>query len=176
MDRLERIKAARAAMDAKAIAEIQKKNDKVARLTNAIKALSGRLAEMMKVADCMVENRMSFGGTWYSCGMAYGDFFETNGIKHGIGFVFQYESGRGRNVNNRVGVIGIGIEGGGCCGNDIVIDRDGDIIKNPLDHVIGCWTKENAYYDFCSKANEFLKGFNEFEKKFYDYVDNLAWW
>ena len=174
MDRLERIKAARAAMDAQAIAEMQKKSDKVARLTNAIKGLSGRLGEMMKVADCMVANRMSFGGTWYTLGMPHGDNFETNGIKHGIGFVFDYTRGW-RDKNNRIAVVGIGIEGGGCCGNDIIIDRDGDIIKNPLDHVIGCWTKENAYFDFCSKAAEFLKGFDEFEKKFYDYVDNLVW-
>ena len=174
MDRLERIKAARAAMDAAALAEEEKKNNKIAHYTNAIKALSGRLAEMMKVADCMVENRMSFGGTWYSCGMAHGDIFETNGIKHGIGFVFDYKRGWG-DKNNRTAVVGIGIEGGGCCGNDIVIDRYGLIIKNPLDHVIGLWTKEDAYFDFCGKANEFLKGFDKFEKEFYDYVDNLAW-
>ena len=175
MDRLERIKAARAAIDAAALAEMQRKNDKIAHYTNAIKALSGRLTEMMKVADCMVANRMSFGGTWYSLGMPHGDNFETNGIKHGIGFVFQYEGGWGRSINHRIGVIGIGIEGGGCCGNTIVVDRDGDIIKNPLDHVIGLWTKENAYSDFCGKANEFLKEFDKFEKEFYDYVDNLAW-
>ena len=167
MDRIERIRAAKAAMDAEAMAEAEKKNKNITKFTNAIKALSGRLNELMVVGDEMFKNRISFGGTFYTCGMPYGEKFESNGITHELGFIFEYYRGK------RVKLIGIGIEGGGCCGNDIVINREGEIITNPLDRVFGGWTEENAYDDFCSKAAKVIYGFDAFEKKFYDYVDSL---
>ena len=173
MDRLEKIRAKRASLDAEALAREEKKAKAIAHCTSAIKRLATRLTAMMVLADEMVKNRISFGGTNYIHGLSFGDNFETNGITHNIGFVFEYPKGRGMDINYRMRVIGIGIEGGGCCGNDIVIDRNGDIVINPLDHVIGCWTKENAFHDFSNKVTQFLNGFDEFEKKFYDYVDNL---
>ena len=175
MDRLERIRAKRASLDAEALEKHLQMNNKVFTLANEIKGLESRLGEMFKVADEMVKQRISFGGTHYHLGMDFGDNFETNGIDHNIGFVFKYEEGRGRSTNlkYRLGVIGIGIEGGGCCGNDLVIDRNGEIIVNPLNRVIGCWTKENAYFDYCDKVERFLNGFDAFEKRFYDYIDNL---
>ena len=173
MDRIEKIRAKRASMDAEADAKVQAMNDNVARYTKAIKGLKNRLNEMFKVADEMVKERIRFGGANYSHGMEFGDVFETNGISHNLGFVFEYEKGWGRSFSHRVSVIGIGIEGGGCCGSDLVIDRNGDIIDNPIDKVIGCWTKENAYFDYCKKVERFLNGFDAFEKRFYDYIDNL---
>jgi hypothetical protein len=128
---------------------------------------------MFKVADEMVANRIRFGGAHIHLGMESGDVFETNGIDHNLGFYFEYEKGYGRSFSHRLGVLGIGIAGGGCCGSDIMIDRNGDIIKNPLDYVIGLWTSLDAYNDFCGKTSRFLKEFDEFERKFYDYVDNL---
>ena len=173
MDRLEKIRAKRAELDAEADAKVQAMNDNVARYTKAIKGLKNRLNEMFKVADEMVANRIRFGGVRIHLGMESGDIFETNGIDHNLGFYFEYKKGWGRRLHARIGVLGIGIEGGGCCGNNIMIDRNGDIIKNPLSHVIGLWTYDDAYHDFCGKASRFLKEFDEFERKFYDYVDNL---
>ena len=173
MDRIEKIRAKRASMDAEADAKVQAMNDNVARYTKAIKGLKNRLNEMFKVADEMVANRIRFGGAHIHLGMEWGDVFETNGIDHNLGFYFEYKKGWGREFHARIRVLGIGIAGGGCCGSDIMIDRNGDIIKNPLDNVIGLWTYEKAYGDFCGKAERFLNGFDVFEKRFYDYIDNL---
>lgn len=156
MDRLERIRAAKAAMDAEARRNEAAKAKVIKHFNDAFKKLGACLNELMVV-----------GGAFYTCGMAYGKKFESNGITHELGFIFEYYRGK------RVKLIGIGIKGGGCCGNDLVIDRNGQIIRNPLNHVIGGWTEEDAFRDFSYKCRTFFNGFDAFEKKFYDYVDNL---
>jgi len=171
--RIEKVRAKRQALDAQAREVEEMRNSKIKHYTDAIKHLAPRLKEMMEVADEMVMNKISFGGQWLSHGIPHGDNFETNGIKHGVGFVFQYEKGWGRSLNHRLGVIGVGIEGGGCCGKSLVVSKDGDIVVNPLDKVIGTWTYDDAFHDFIGKAESFLKGFDAFESRFYDYVDNL---
>jgi hypothetical protein len=172
-DRLEKIRATRALMDAQAIAEENRKNNEVKRYTDAIKALKDRINEMIVLADAMVENKISFGGDYVSNGLRFGDNFEIDGIDHRLGFVFEYQTGRGRDINYRLRTLGIGIEGGGYDGYDILIDRNGDIIKNPLKYAIGLRAKEDAYHDFCNKAKRVLQAFDGFEQKFYNYIDNL---
>jgi hypothetical protein len=173
MDRLEKIRAKRAELDADAMKKVNQMMENITLQTSNIKALESRIKEIMVVADEMVKNKIRFGGAWIHLGMEHGDIFETNGITHQLGFIFEYQKGRGRDFPYRLSVVGIGIQGGGCDYQDIVVDRNGDIIKNPLNHVIGCWTQLNAYNDFCNKTSRFLKEFDEFERKFYDYVDNL---
>ena len=177
--RIERIKSTRKSLDKMANLKEEIANNKVEEYKTAIELLQPRLEEMFKVADEMVKNNIHFGKRLCSITGMEHDEFETDGINHGIGFVFSYEKGgsfrfNGDEIRHRTAVIGIGIRGGGCCGEDIIVNRMGNIIKNPMDIVIGLRGKEQARSDFFGKANSFLQGFDKFEGCFYDYVDSLG--
>jgi len=170
MDRLEKIRAKRASLDAEALAEEQRKEFNINYYTNAIRGLSKRVADMMAVADEMVKNRLHFGDKKRSVG----DWFETNSLDHNLGFVFKYVENKGTLFNYRLSVIGIGIKGKGGCSydNNFIVGRNCEIISSPVDF-IGCWSNNDPFEDYCKKANRFLNEFNEFEGEFYEYVDSL---
>ena len=177
--RIERIISKRNALNSSEELREEIANKKVEEYTTAIEQLQPRLEEMFKIADEMVKNSIHFGKRIREIGGMERDEFETDGINHGIGFVFSYDDGygtfhfKGDDIKHRTAVIGIGIKGGGCCGRDIIINRMGYVIKNPMDFVIGLRTIEIARSDFFGKANSFLQGFDKFEARFYDYVDSL---
>ena len=178
--RIKRINSTRKSLDEMANLKEEIANKKVEEYKTAIERLQPRLEEMFKVADEMVKNNIHFGKRIGSITGMESDEFETDRINHGIGFVFSYEQGRGGTfhfggdaIKYRTAVIGIGIEGGGWCGEDIIVNRMGNIIKNPMDIVVGLRGKEEARSDFFGKAESFLKKFDGFEQRFYDYVDSL---
>ena len=166
MNRFEKIRAKRQSLDAQEMAREQKAANEVAAYTARIKALAPRIDELTQIAGELLRNDLPLGRPradwWYEKGE-----LETDGISHRLGFVMHCENGK------RMFCYEIGIEGGGCDGNDIVVDRCGNITKNPLDKVIGLWTSERAHWDFCNKCERLLSAFDAFEEKVFDYVDNM---
>lgn len=165
MNRIEKIRAKRQALDAQAKSEQERKEQTVKFYTNRLKQFAPRINELMQLAMELLKNDIPLGKRYKDL-VFYKDEFVTEGIHHRLGFYFKYENGRRY-------LLGIGIEGGGCCGHDLAVNTNGTIIKNPLDIIIGCRDYEKAYTDFCGKCQDFLEEFDEFEKKVFDYVDNL---
>ena len=165
MNRIEKIRAKRQALDAQAKSEQERKEQTVKFYTNRLKQLAPRINELMRLAGELLKNDIPLGRRQEQH-FGYQDEFVTEGIYHRLGFYIKYKDGYNY-------LIGIGIEGGGCCGNDLVVDNNGTITENPIDEKHARWYYNKAYEDFCHKCQEFLGGFDKFEKKVFDYVDNL---
>jgi len=166
MDRLEKIRAKRQELDEQKQNECDERIRKVEDYTNAIKALAPRLKELHSLATECVKNGIPLGNRKSLHGEVHFPEFVSEWWYHRPGFIVSQYPKPNEEIT-------FGIIGGGACGNSLVIDKDGNIIKNPLDKVCGCWTYENAHHDFCNKCQSFLKSFDEFEKGFLAYIDSL---
>ena len=100
---------------------------------------------------------MPIGEKYYDHGF-YFDRLKTDGIHHNIGFV----------INHHI-LEGIGIEGGGCCGRDLCVGADGNIIRGmPLRYCDGSYSEGEH-----RKMRRLLDGFCEFERNVINYIENL---
>ena len=136
-----------------------KKLEAIEYCKNAIKALAPRLTELMQIGDALIKNGISFGKR-----TGYYEEFITNGLSHRLGFYFKYSK-------DNSPLIGIGIKGGGCCGRNLAVNEKGDMVVkiDPNYHSY----KYSGFNDYCNKCKQFLKDFDSFEKRVYEYVDNL---
>lgn len=129
----------------KKVAEISRADAYRLSLVKKIKALAPRLAELKKVADALTMSNIPFNK------------FITNGLSHQVGF-FE-PRGFHREPKEKL-PCAFGIMGGEWNGEDFEIDFDGNIISNNSRKKI-------------REMEEVLSKFNDFEKKFYEYVDSL---
>ena len=129
-----------------------------------IKRLAGRVDALITIARSLIQNRIPFGRQSLTMCGGLQDELVADGINHNIGFYFRYERGHKY-------FIGVGIKGGGCCGNDIAVDGDGDIVIN-IDPYYSSY-RYDGYHDYCNKCKKFLQSFDEFEQRVNEYVDNL---
>ena len=164
-ERISKIANKRVQLDNESAAEMKQRIDTICNLTDRIKAFQPRIAALMKVCAALCENKISIGKRIYRLG-SYDEEFIAEGFFHKLGFYFV-------RFNRSSYLRGIGIRGGGACGNDLAVDERGFIFENPLNKAFGLWTEDKAYHDFKRKAESFLKGFDDFEKAVYEYVDNL---
>jgi hypothetical protein len=164
-ERISKIANKRVQLDNESIAENQQRVNTICNLTDRIKACQPRIAALMKVCAALCENKISIGKKIYRLG-GYDEEFIAEGFFHKIGFYFV-------RFNRSNYLRGIGIRGGGACGNDFAVDERGFIFENPIERNCGRWTNDNAYRDFKDKAEKFINDFDAFEKAVYDYVDNL---
>ena len=140
-----------------------KKLETIEYYKNAIKSLASRLAELIKIGDALIENGISFGKRTKAI-IGYDEEFITNGITHKLGFYFKYSK-------DNSPMIGIGIKGGGCCGRDLAVNKEGDMVVKIDPHYHSYMYF--GFNDYCNKCKQFLENFDEFEKRVYEYVDNL---
>ena len=119
--------------------------------------LGERINTLITLGRKLLELGMPIGEKYYECGFYY-DKFVTDGIHHNIGFVVTH------------GVLeGIGIEGGGCCGGDLCVGADGNIIKGlPFKYRDGYYVKGEHL-----KMKRLLDGFQEFEEGVIKHIENL---
>lgn len=94
---------------------------------------------MIKIGNALVTNNLQYGS------------FKTNGLSHKLGLYFKGKS-----------IVGLGIEGGGYCGEDLAVNAQGAVIVHP-----------SILLDYIGKCEDFLAEFDNFEKKLFIYVDNL---
>lgn len=119
--------------------------------------LGERINTLITLGRTLLELGMPIGEKYYEHGFYY-DKFVTDGIHHNIGFV----------INHRI-LEGIGIEGGGCCGGDICVGADGNIIRGlPFKYRDGSCVKGEHL-----KMKRLLDGFCEFERNVINYIENL---
>lgn len=164
-ERLNKIVGRRKELDAKATEKQEQRRMVIENCNSAFKNLAPRISDLIKICTCLLENNISIGIRTKDI-IGYNEEFVTDGVRHGLGFYFRYNNGTRT-------LIGIGIEGGGACGHDLAVDENGNIVVNPLNKVIGLWTYDDAYNDFYRKCQRFFEYFDSFEKRVFDYVDNL---
>ena len=123
--------------------EIAKQNEKQA-LIDLIATYADRIKAIIEVGSKLVENKMPLGKQ--NC-------FQSNGWDHRFGFMVE-----GSLILNPDAwkIIGIGREGGGWAGNDFLVNSDGEVIEYSQIYNCESWTEK----------------FEQFEKDFYNYVDN----
>lgn len=122
------------------IAEVKSQEEKIIDFQNKILTLSNRIAPLIKIGNALVTNNLQYGS------------FKTNGLSHRLGLYC-----KGKNV------VGLGIMGGGYCGEDFAVNAQGAFIEHPSKSLI----------DYIGKCEQFLEEFDDFEKKLFKYVDNL---
>ena len=119
--------------------------------------LGERINTLITLGRTLLELGMPIGEKYYEYGFFY-ERFKTDGIHHNIGFVITH------------GILeGIGIEGGGCCGGDLCVGADGNIIRGlPRKYSDGSYRKGEH-----QKMKQLLDGFCEFERNVVNYIENL---
>ena len=143
-DRLNKIASVAENVENAAIAkEIAEQNEKQA-LIDLIATYADRIKAIIEVGSKLVENKMPLGKK--NC-------FQSNGWDHRFGFMVE-----GSLILNPDAwkIIGIGREGGGWAGNDFLVNSDGEVIEYSQIYNCESWTEK----------------FEQFEKDFYNYVDN----
>ena len=161
-DRINKIAERRNILDAQQRAIECGKIKTIGDLANGIKALTPRIKELITVGVALLANNIPFGKV--SGGWEAHEEFITNGITHELGFFFKF-------AKDNSPLLGIGIKGGGCDGHDLAVNADGEFVININPYKKGY--NYDGYYDYCRKYKQFIKDFDEFEKKVYQYVDNL---
>lgn len=163
-ERLGKIANKGAQMIADANAEEERKKEIIKKYEQDIKALAPRIKQLMEIAVALLKNNIPLGKRGTTITGSYDDAFETDGIHHGLGFFFRYERGYKY-------LVGIGIKGGGCCGKDLAVNKDGDMVVKIDPHYHSYMYF--GFNDYCNKCKTFLQKFDDFEKNVNDYVDNL---
>lgn len=156
MNRIENIRAAAQRRDTQMENENRRISLLVQNRMGKIKALAPRFEDLMDVAAELKCNgftlgkRVPVGG----CGFLYEEFL-SNGIDHRVGF-----------FTHNGAIIGFGIQGGGCNGEHVVWNVRGEYIQHLSE-------KDWNDYTIKQKLDKFLNNFEDFEKRFYEYVDSL---
>ena len=162
IDRINKIVERRKILDTQQKDIEREKAKTIADLKNGIKSLAPRIKELITVGEILLENNISFGNR-VGFRREYEEFI-TNGITHELGFFFKFGK-------HNSPLLGIGIKGGGCDGHDLAVNIYGEIVINIDPYAKGY--NYDGYYDYCRKYKQFINDFDEFESKFYQYVENL---
>ena len=130
---------------------------------NKVIALAPRIKKLMEIAKAMLASDVPFGKRTKDM-IGYDEEFITDGIKHHLGFYFEF-------AKDNSPLIGIGIKGGGCCGRNLAVDVNGNMVVkiDPYYHSY----QYDGYWDYCHKCKELLNNFDGFERRVYEYVESL---
>ena len=170
--RLDNISNWRSREDQRLVDEANAKQSKIGQMISQVRALRPRIQEILETANAASEAGIPLGGSrgFYSEGTDP-DYFEAEGIYHRVGVYPDWRLGGGPRSNGRNHYTYMGIENGGANGKYNFI-TDGDLVcgryeEKPYNNV-------SDYPDFEYDLNKFLKGFDDFESRFYKYIDDLT--
>lgn len=131
-----------------------------------LKSLSERINKMWDIYQTCINRNIVIGKVFNA--MIGKDYeFETDGCRHTLGFYFTVSTLYGFGGRE---IAGFGIKGGGCDGQDVLIDRDGNIIDSRVWYYYGNPYNNRSITD---KIYKILKNFDEFERKFYAAVESV---
>lgn len=155
--------------DARMKSEIKRSREShICELLDKVESFAPRMKELMKVARSLRANRIPLG-KYHNGPRACAPQFVSDGIAHRLGFIVDSNPFWNRDLLDPVG---LGIIGGGACGNDIQFNEDGKLCEvfrcSGMPGNVGSWWDSDIRH-----LEEFVAGFDEFERKFYEYVDNL---
>lgn len=154
-ERLEKIRDAKAKMDAQKETEIRTLSEKKEVFRTKLMPYSSRIKDLLTIARTLMCNKIPLGKCKKNGPFADYEFV-TEGINHKFGFFIPYRWDH----PHRGLLIGLGYMGGGACGDDLVIDERGIVVK---------WSD----YMFQTRYDRLESDFLAFEKAVLDYVDNL---
>ena len=154
-DKLARIRAKRAELDAQEEAKILKREMQVEALETEIEGMAKEIEEMCVCARELRVNKLPVGRNIPFHGIPHEEF--VCGGDNEIGFYFSSSF--------------VGIACGGANGSRLVVNPYGKIVFSTLTNATVSDNK--AYEYFCNDASDFLNGFNEFKCKFEYYITNL---
>jgi hypothetical protein len=123
--------------------EIAKQNEKQALIAH-IATYADRIRAIIEVGSALVRNEMPLGES---------DCFQARGLDHRFGFMVE---GNRIISPDKWKIIGIGRKGSGWADNDFLVNFEGEVIE----------------YDDIYTCESWTKVFEQFEKDFYNYVDN----
>lgn len=176
MDRIAKIEAYAKARNEQMSQEAYNKQAHVVELLNTVRSFAPRMKELMKVGISMYEKNIPFGPLCNEPGASDCDdrVFFSNGWSHKVGFIQAYR------INGRIPErtqhlpIGFGIIGGGCAGENLTFNSDGELewLNAPFGQPAGVsgrpWSDSDTKH-----LEEFVAKFDKFEADFYEYVDSL---
>ena len=152
-------------LDTQEAERIRIRDEKIAYYKSEIKKFAPRIDEMLKVAIELRNNQIPLGVPIKDIACDK-EPFVSDGIYHRLGFIDICRDGV-RTWHNAIGIIG-----GGYCGNDFYVDCNGEIVECAIKHGMFSYLYDPVR-DFMDKASQFICEFDDFEKRFYDYVDTL---
>lgn len=138
------------------------KEKEIGELMKETEKLFGRVKDIIRLGKYCMDNNLKFPNGKYHEYDNYHNDFESDGIRHYFGFL-------GRNkFDNKVDEIHIGWENGGFCGNwDVYCDGNELWLQHEKD-------KTRKKIDDVHIVKRFVKDFEEFERNFYEWFDEMC--
>ena len=168
MSRIDDIKAYKIKQEKNKQIEEDKKRNEIQILTERVRQLQPRIAELIETANACLESGIeidAYGKTFYRSVDDYtkGSFI-TNSITHKVGFVKAWRGNQGNSIKK---IYEMGINAGGACGH---LDFRTDGIK-----VYSVNEDDQTHMEdpLEKHLNQFLKNFDLFETEFYKYIDAI---
>ena len=153
IEMLERINRAADENNQKKAREAEYERKRRTAIVCAVKKLAPRIADMLDIAQHLYNKNIPIGKKRTLSGMQHSDEFISSWWSHNLGFC--YDSCKRPRVEYPMW---FGFINGGACGEDMCVDREGNIVKG-----------HHKYGDM----QRMLERFDEFERMFYDYVESL---
>lgn len=150
---LERINKVAETRNAEAIRKATAQQEHFNTKVKAIRALAPRIADMLDIAQHLYNKNIPIGKKRTLHVMPHSDEFVSSWWSHNLGFC--YDSCKRPRVEYPMW---FGFINGGAYGEDMCVDREGNIVRG-----------RHKYRDM----QIMLEQFDEFERKFYDYVESL---
>ena len=138
--------------------EEQRKINQFNSLKKTILSFCDKMVELNSIVNALAENKIRNGK------------FFTDGINHELGFygnlLVQRSQWPWGEENTLLSKGLFGIEGGGCCGGDLIIDIFNKTLR---------YTREGKEleYNCIIKMKNIVKKFDDYYKSVYNYVENL---
>lgn len=166
MDRLAKINAYADRRDNELAKAKQAKEEHIKKMLATVKSWAPRIKELMATFNALVDRNVKLPAS--SSYMDITPDFITNGWSHHVGFIARYSCFSGHLEPAR----GVGKAGGGACYDDVFFNEDGVPTKfHPDGMVIG--VNAPMHDGNIRNLEDFVSGFEEFEKRFYAFVDSL---
>lgn len=175
--RIDRIDAFVAKRDAEIAKENREKEERLKELLDTVRSWSTRLRNLLELGVYMYHNDVPLG-PYDTNEPGFKDYnirmFVSNGLSHRVGFIIAYRIDGHIPSKDQRFPIGFGIIGGGCDGEDICFNADGELewLNKPFGNPAGVsgrpWNNKDMEH-----LEKFVQDFPKFEKEFYEYVDNL---
>lgn len=154
-----------------------------------VKALAPRIAKLWDICQTLANNGIPLGKVKHKT-FDYLEF-ETDCVNHWLGFVMKDNHRLLSLVGGRI--VGFGIAGGGCCGRNFFVNKNGEpitwnctaktFVKQDIDQCVPISRGDNyaPYHaslwqdkEWCGKIKKMLNDFDDFEARVIAYAESYV--